>query len=409
MRLFVVLGGAIALVVAAGAWLLLGNTYTVQVALPSATNVIKGGTVQLNGFQAGSVSDIQAQQDQAILTLKIDREYAPLHDGAKVLVPWKALLGERVVDITDGPSSAAPIPNHGLIQGQMPKPTEVDQVLNTLDAPTLAHLKSLVNQLADTTTGHEADINATLQQAGPSLKAIGGVLDAVGTDGPAIQQLVTQTNNLTGAFARHQTDVRTIVDQLTRLTSLAASRQQQFRDSLNALPPTLRTAKTTLDKVPPVADKTIPLLHDLDPATDKLKSVSRNLRPLLHDLRPVAADLRPTLRSLSRLLDYAPELLDTAHKSAVPDLTQTLDNLGGPLNFLRPYTPEVMGWMSNWGSAFSGFDSNGHYSRFTLQTGLTTFNQNPGIVPPGFRETPYPLPGQNGGQPWKDAFGSGVR
>src|SRR2546423_954167 len=125
MRLFVVLGGAIALVVAAGAWLLLGNTYTVQVALPSATNVIKGGTVQLNGFQAGTVSDIEAQQDQALLTLKIDREYAPLHDGAKVLVPWKALLGERVIDITDGPSSAAPIPNHGLIQGQMPKPTEV--------------------------------------------------------------------------------------------------------------------------------------------------------------------------------------------------------------------------------------------------------------------------------------------
>lgn len=408
MRLFVVLGGAIALVIATGAWLLLGNSYTVQVALPSATNVIKGGTVQLNGFTVGSVSDIEAVNDQAILTLKINRDFAPLHEGAQVVVPWKALLGERLIEITDGPTSGATIPNNGLIKGQMPKATEVDQVLNALDAPTLDHLKSLVNQLNDTTSGHEADINATLQAAGPSLKAIGGVLDAVGTDGPAIQQLATQLNNLTGAFAAHQTDVRTIVDQLSQLTSLAASRQQQFRDSLSALPPTLRTAKTTLDKVPPVADKAIPLLNDLEPATDKLRSVSHNLRPLLHDLRPAVRDLRPTLTSLSRLFDYTPDLLDSAH-GTLPDLTDALDNLSGPLNFLRPYTPEAAGWLSNWGSAFSPIDGDGHYARIQAQEGAATFTANPGIIPPGYREDPYPAPGANGGTPWTDAFGSGVR
>ena len=161
MRLYVVLGGAIALVIA-GVWFLAGNTYTVKVALPSATNIVNGATVQLNGFEVGSVSKIQAQENQAILELKIDRDYAPLHEGAVVLVPFKALLGERVVDITDGPSTNAAIPNHGLIVGQMPKPTEFDQILNTLDRPTLDHLKSLVNGLDDTVKGHEGDVNATL-------------------------------------------------------------------------------------------------------------------------------------------------------------------------------------------------------------------------------------------------------
>ena len=261
------------------------------------------------------------------------------------------------------------IPNHGLIRGQMPKPTEIDQVLNALDGPTLDHLKSLVNQLNDTTGGHEADINATLQAAGPSLKSIGGVLDSVGTDGPAIQQLAIQLNNLTGAFAAHQTDVRTIVDQLTRLVSQAAGKQQQFREALTVLPPTLRTAKGTLDKIPPVADKTVPLLHDLDPATRKLRSVAGNLRPLLNDLRPAVQDLRPTLRSLDRLFDYAPDLLNSAH-GTLPDLTNALNNLSGPLNFLRPYTPEASGWISNWGSAFSATDSDGHYARIQAQQGL---------------------------------------
>ena len=407
MRLYVVLGGAIALVIA-GVWFLAGNTYTVKVALPSATNIVNGATVQLNGFEVGSVSKIQAQENQAILELKIDRDYAPLHEGAVVLVPFKALLGERVVDITDGPSTNAAIPNHGLIVGQMPKPTEFDQILNTLDRPTLDHLKSLVNGLDDTVKGHEGDVNATLQASGPALQALGGVLDAIGTDGPAIRALVTRLNELTGTVANHQSDVRTVVTQLTRLTSLAASRQQQLRDSLSALPPTLETAKSTLDKVPPVAHEVVPLLHDLDPATERLESVADNLHGLLKDLRPTLHDLKPTIRDLNELFDNTPGLFDDYNKTA-PELTKALDNLSEPLDFLRPYTPEAIGWLSNWNSAFANYDSNGHFARIFVQAGSTSLMGNPGVIPPGVRVTPYPAPGQNGGTPWTDAFGSGVR
>lgn len=407
MRLYVLLGGAIALVIA-GVWFLTGNSYTVKVVLPEATNIVEGGTVQLNGFQAGKVSSIEAQGNQAVLQLQINRKYAPLHEGAVVLVAWKALLGERLVDITDGPSRNATIPNHGLIVGKMPQPTELDQILNTLDAPTLAHLRSLVNGLDSTLKGHEGDVNATLRASGPALRALGGVLDAVGTDGPAIRALVTRLNQLSGTVADHQADVRTIVTQLTRLTSLAASRQQQLRDSLSALPPTLETARTTLDKVPPVADQVVPLLHDLDPATARLRSVADNLHPLLRDLRPTLRELRPTLAALSRLLDHTPGLLDSAH-GTFPQLTRTLEVLSGPLDFLRPYTPEATGWLSNWNSAFAAFDSNGHYARIFVQAGSTSLMGNPGIVPPGVRLNPYPAPGQNGGTPWTDAFGSGVR
>jgi phospholipid/cholesterol/gamma-HCH transport system substrate-binding protein len=263
--------------------------------------------------------------------------------------------------------------------------------------------------LDDTVKGHEADVNATLQASGPALQALGGVLDAVGTDGPAIRALVTRLNELTGTVADHQNDVRTIVTQLTRLTSLAASRQQQLRDSLSALPPTLETAKTTLDKVPPVAHKVVPLLHDLDPATEKLESVAGNLNPLLKDLRPALHDLRPTLRDLNELFDNTPGLLDSYNNGAAQGLTEALDNLSDPLDFLRPYTPEAIGWLSNWNSAFANYDSNGHFARIFVQAGSTSLMGNPGIVPPGVRVTPYPAPGQNGGTPWTDAFGSGVR
>jgi phospholipid/cholesterol/gamma-HCH transport system substrate-binding protein len=399
---------ALAVVLAAGGWLLFGRSYTVTVALASATNMVPGGTVQRNGFTVGSITGIEARGDQALVTLSLDQDVAPLHEGAVVTVPWKALLGERIVEITDGPASNATIPDHGLIPGRMAKPTEVDHILNTLDPPTLEHLRSLVNQLDDTTKGHEADLNASLKTAGPALAALGGVLDAVGTDGPAIRELVVRLDQLTGTFAQHQDDVRAVVTQLGRLTAQAADQQGQLRAGLRELPGTLRTAQATLERVPPVADKAVPLLHDLRPATEHLEPFAADLRPLLRDLRPTVRELRPTLVALSGLLDRAPDLLDSAH-GTFPQLTEALDQLATPLDFLRPYTPEAIGWLSNWNSAFAGYDANGHYARIWVQTGPATLMPNPGVVPPGIRDDPHPAPGQNGGAPWTDAYGSHVR
>jgi phospholipid/cholesterol/gamma-HCH transport system substrate-binding protein len=410
MRRFVVWGAVAAVVIAAAVYFLVGNSYTVQVALPEATNMVEGGTLQLNGFEAGSIGKIEAVDNQALVQLHIDSDFAPLHDGAVVTVPWKALLGERVVNITDGPKSNAAIPNHGMIPGKMAAPTELDMVLNALDKPTLDHLRSLVNQLNNTSRGHETEMNATLLAAGPTVEALGGVLDAIGTNGPAIRGLVVHVNSLVGTFARHQQDVRQVVTQLDRLTELAAQREQKLRVALHDLPPVLHETQGTLDRIPPVAAKAIPLLHDLEPASRRLIPFGHYLKPVLRDLRPTVRDLRPTLQALADLLrrEYAPRLLDDSYEM-FPQLTHALHNLSDPLDFLRPYTPEAMGWISNWNSAFSAYDGNGHFARIWPNQGPMTPVVNPGVIPPGVRLNPFPLPGENGNSPWKDAFGSSVR
>lgn len=407
MRLFAVLGGAIVLVVA-GIWLLTGQSYTVNVALPSATNIIKGGIVTVNGFQAGAVTDIKAVNGQALLTLEVTSAYVPLHEGAVVTVPFKALLGERYVDIKDGPASNTTIPQDGTITGVMQSPVEVDQVFNSLDPPTLAHVRALVNDLDATVRGHESDINASVTAAGPALNAVGNVLNAVGTDGPAIRALVTRLNGLVGTLSDRQQDIRTIVTEFSRMSALAAQHEGELRQGLRQLPPTLRTARATLDKIPGTADKAVPLLEDAKAPTHTLISVARNLRPLFGELRPTLDDLAPTLSSLEKLLDNTPGLLNSAH-DATPDLTDLVGYLDKPLSFLRPYTPEAIGWLSNWNSAFSSYDSNGKYFRVYVQGGPTTPTANPGLLPPGVSINPYPMPGQNGGTPWIDAYGSGIR
>jgi phospholipid/cholesterol/gamma-HCH transport system substrate-binding protein len=384
------------------------SSYRIHAVLPSAVNIVEGGALLVNGFESGTVSAIEVRDGQAYLTLDLDRDVAPLHDGATVTIGWKAVLSERSVQITDGPSDNVEIPDGGFLVGTMPKATEVDDVLAALDAPTRDRLRSLVGDLDGALTGNEQHLNATLRTSGPAVAALGRVLQAIGTDGPAIRNLVVRLNDMMTTLSDRDVQVRTVVEQLARFTEETSARDGQLRDTLTELPPTLRAARTTLDRVPGVVEEVAPLLDDLRPATQKLGSVSRNLRPLLADLRPLTADLRPTLAAAQDLLGRTPGLLDVAHDT-LPGLTTAVGNLQEPAAVLRPLMPEVVAWASHWGSAHANYDGHGNYSRVYFQEGSTSVDQMPSVLPPGITYDPYPLPGAFSGEPWGDAFGDGVR
>lgn len=410
MRLVKFLVPAVVVLLVAAAVVLFVDTraYRVTVALPEAPNLIKGGTVLVNGFEAGSIADIAVKDGKAVLDLSINHDVGPLHQGATVKVGWRAVLGERELGIEDGPENAPTIPDGGTIQGEMPDPVEVDRVLSALDPPTRAHLAGLVKNLDGTLKGQEQNVNQTIATAGPTLDALGNVMRGLGDDGPAINNLVTRTSDVVDVLVKRDQDVRTIVSQLTASSQASAAQSDQIAATLQRLPHTLTTATNTLDDVPGTVDKTVPLLDDLRPVTDKLPQFSKNLSPVLANLRPAAAQLRPTLQSLSNLLDYTPALLDSAHAVA-PGTDKFLSDVQPALPALRPYTPELVGWLSNWGSATANYDVNGHYMRSSINEGPTSLNADPGIIPPGISQDPYPVPGSLENQPWTDAFGSAAR
>ncbi|MCQ4079206.1 MCE family protein [Streptomyces sp. RB6PN25] len=391
-----------------GAWSALRPSYHASVLLASADNLTTGGWVTVNGFKAGKIDSITVQDGKALVGFTLDSRDAPLHDGAKVTVEWEALLGERWVEIQDGPKSDATIPSGGMIPGQQATPVNLDQVLNALDPPTRQRLASLVNQLNDAVRGHEGDTNATLLAAGPALSSLGQVLSSLGSDGPAMHDLVSQLNKMVGTLSARDQDIRGVIDDLSKTTSATVGQRQQLAAALQALPSTLDTAQNTLNDVPGAANKAVPLLNDLRPATNQLPTVAQHLEPVLTNLTPLVERLGPTLTAAQALLQYTPDLLDSAN-ATLPGITNTTSYLQPALNYLRPYTPELAGWFSEWSGNGSRYDANGHFVRFYPQEGATTFSDNPGVVPPGSVYEPYPLPGQNVNQPWTDAWGGTAR
>lgn len=384
-----VVGGVV--VVASGA----AEPYRVSAVLPAGNpNLIPGAPIYVDGFDAGKIESVRPEEGHAVVEVSIDDDLAPLHAGAFFHVQWKAVVGERLLFVEDGPKSNAEVPDGGMVRGDFPKPTEVADVLAALDEPTRARLTSLVGTLQNTVTGHEQDLNSTVQTAGPALAAVGSVLRGVGTDGPAINKLVTDLNGTVDTLAERQQDVGAVIDELSTSARATAGEREQLRVALAKLPPTLKTAQGTLGKVPGVTDEALPLLEDLRPATEKLPGVSEQLAPLLADLRPLVADLKPTLEAASALLDRTPGLLDSSNRS-LPGLAELAGGYAPVLESLRPYTPEAVGFLTTWGSAGQNYDANGRYMRIFAEAGTTTPTvYPPGVTPPGIERETAPAPGQ---------------
>jgi phospholipid/cholesterol/gamma-HCH transport system substrate-binding protein len=401
------LAGAAAVAVVAGGFSLVGDdSYEVNLVMPSAAQLSERTPVWVNGHHAGQVTNLAVKDGKAVVTVEIDDDFAPLHDGTTSRVEWVSAVGERVLTVYPGKSGNAQIPEGAFVETKS-RQVEVDQVLATLDAPTRKRLTSLFAELNKTVGGHEADLKATIEGAAGTVGALGEVLRAVGDDGPAIRSLVRQLSNLTGLAASRRGDIADTVHNLNLLSAAVAGQQTSLSQTLDRLPEVLRTARGTLGKVPAASTETVGLLEDLKPATALLPGVGANLAPTLVDLRPTVAELRPLLGAADLLLQQTPGLLDSTHQ-VLPTFTDFVRDLGPALSFLRPYTPEGVGGLHNWGQAFAPYDGAGHTWAGLLAPGTNALNES--FVPlPTSRQNPEPKPGQPVGQPWTDATGSEIR
>ncbi|MFL6089605.1 MAG: MlaD family protein [Aeromicrobium sp.] len=396
-----------AALVCGGAMLASANNYQVALVMPNANNLFNGSSVMRDGFQAGTVKKVEVVDGKAKVTLDLDDSFGHLHDGVQAQVLWKGVLGERVVALHDGPKKNTEIPSGALLTDVTAEPVELSEVLSALDAPTRTRLNTLIKNINATTSGHEGDMREALITAGPAVKELGGLLADLGADGEATKQILTQSNNTMEILSARQRTLAQVVGDLSGMSASVVKEHAELGQTLNELPGVLDEGEKTFKVVPDAVDETIPLLKDLEPATDKLASTSKHLKPVLQDLRPAVHDLAPSLASLAELLNRTPAMMN-AGVQTFPDLNKALEGTQPAVKFLRPYTPEFMGWLSNWGSAGANYDVNGHYARFHILSGTESVvpSSSPGL---GVTQNLTPKPGDPVGQPWQDAYGDGLR
>ena len=134
---------AAAAVLVGGTALLNDSNYQVDLVMPSAAQISKRTPVWVNGHHAGQVSNLRVMNGKAVVTVSIDDDFAPLHDGTTTRVEWTSAVGERVLTVYPGPAENAEIHDGAFVEVKGSQ-IEVDQVLQTLDAKTRQRLTSLL-------------------------------------------------------------------------------------------------------------------------------------------------------------------------------------------------------------------------------------------------------------------------
>jgi phospholipid/cholesterol/gamma-HCH transport system substrate-binding protein len=409
-----------------------GDTHSYHVLFQNAGQLVKDDDVQVGGRRVGSVQDIKLTNDnQADVKISIDSGYAPLREGTTALIRQTSLSGvaNRYIALTMAPNNNRALSNGATIGAEKStSPVDLDQLFDTLDKPTRKGLQEIIQGGATQYEGKGELANQAAEYFNPALSTTRALVDQVTKDQDALSALLSNGADVTQALSERSDDITNLVTNANKTTAAIAQERAALSKDLERLPLTLRRANTTFVNLRSTLDDLDVLVAASKPATKDLAPLFRQLRPLVRDARPTIADLRTLINQpgadndLTDLLNKAPSLTRNA-TPAFNDATVALQKSIPVLSFIRPYTPELVGFLRDFGQGASNYDANGHYARIQPMFSPYSFVDNPagGLLVPqspigkltgtSTRNTTRcpgaaSQPAQDGSAPWRDTDGN---
>jgi phospholipid/cholesterol/gamma-HCH transport system substrate-binding protein len=390
-----------------------GDDYSVTADFENASQLVTGNQVVVGGVPVGSVQDISlGPHGQALVKFSVDSDYAPLRAGTAAQIRETSLssIAGRQVQLTLPPTnSTAPyIPDGGEIPlSDTTSEVDLDQLFNTLSPKTIKDFKHVIQGFDISYEGSAKQANQGFKYLNPLLSTSRRVFDQLTRNTPTLERLLVDTSSLSGALSQRAPQITDLIHNLD-LTMNALGRQKvALGAAIHKLPGFMREANTTFVNLRAALD-------DLDPLVSASKPVAKRLRPWFHILRGTAHDAVPTIIDLQNIIrrpgpqndlveltrdavplrnagvgsgspdcgqnpstDYARAADGSFSQGALGESLCALRNGLPPLAFLRPYTPELVGWFNGFGT--SGIvDANGGVGR--IETTLNAFS----FSTPGF-------------------------
>jgi phospholipid/cholesterol/gamma-HCH transport system substrate-binding protein len=421
--------GAIAVV---AVLLLRGSgTHTYEARFQNAGQLVKGDDVQVGGRRIGTIDDISLTSDnQAAVTFSVDNAFAPLRRGTTALIRQTSLSGvaNRYLTLTMAPNNAKALADGATIGSEKTTtPVDLDQLFNSLDPKTLKALQEVIQGSAAQYDGKGQQANAAAEYLNPALSTTRRVVNELTRDQQSLSDFLASGADVTSALSERSDDITNLVTNANATASAIGDEREALSSSLQALPVTLRRANTTFVNLRSTLDDLDTLVDASKPATKDLAPLFRALRPLVRDARPTIADLRTLIsrsgsdNDLIDLLHKTPAL-EQAAKPAFASSTEALRKSIPVLSFIRPYTPELVGFLRDFGQGAANYDANGHYARIQPMFTPFSFVDNPAgglLLPqsPASRITGVSTgnvarcpgaasqPAADGSAPWRDTNG----
>jgi phospholipid/cholesterol/gamma-HCH transport system substrate-binding protein len=348
-----------------------GGGYEVSATFANGGQLVKGNQVEVGGRPVGTVNGIELTNDgRARVTMTLD-EFSPLHEGTRATIRANSLSGiaNRYVSLDLGPNSAPKIDDGGQIHADATTaPVDLDQLFNTLDKDTRKGLQQVVQGSAAQIDGKSKQGSESLLYLSPALSSSSDLINEILRDRVSFQRLVSDTSRVVTAVAERRNDLSSLVGNANTTAAAIGDENVALARGLDLLPGTLRNANTTFVNLRSTLDDLDVLTNESKPATRRLAPFLRALRPLVHDAQPTIHDLRLLIRKpgpnndLIELTRKAPRLQSLSSR-VFPRSVDALQQTQPVLEYIRPYSPDLTGWITKFGQGASNYDANGHYAR----------------------------------------------
>lgn len=252
-----------------------GSSTEYSAVFTDVSRLKEGQSVRVAGIRVGTVNSITLQSDKKVV-VKFDTDHnVVLTEGTRVAVRYLNLVGDRYLELLDGPGSPKPLP----ADAQIP----VNRTAPALD------LDLLLGGLKPVTQGLNAqDVNALTS----------GLLKIFQGQGGTLESLFAKTTSFSNALADNDQTVQQLIDNLNVVIGTISKDGSQFSgavDRLERLVSGLSDDRNTIGS-----------------AIDALDSGTASLADLLSSARPPLAGTIDQLNRLAPILDNDKDRIDAA-------------------------------------------------------------------------------------------------
>lgn len=267
-----------------------GPTNGYSAVFTDASRLKAGDTVRVAGIRVGTVKDISLRADKKVLVkFDADRSVA-LTTGTKAAIRYLNLVGDRYLELVDGPGSTKLMP----IGSQIPP----ERTAPALDLDLLlGGLKPVIQGL------NPRDVNALTSS----------LLQVLQGQGPTLDSLFAKSSSFTNSLADNNQVIQELIDDLKTVLGTLSKDHDQFAGSIDQL------------------DQLVGgLAHDRDPIGTAISSLDQGTASMAALLSQARPPLHGTVEQVSRLADIFDSDKDRldANIQRLPEIYRKLARVG---------------------------------------------------------------------------------
>jgi phospholipid/cholesterol/gamma-HCH transport system substrate-binding protein len=331
--------------------------YEIKVPFNEATQLAEQSDVRISGVDIGKVQSIALAPNgkQALATVDVDDQYAPLPLSTRAILRTKTLLGETYIELTPGDRDGPKLEDGGTVpEANVAESVQLDEIFRTFDPETRAAFQSWMQEAAVAINGQGQSLSYAIGEFEPTFTDLDKLFRILDTQRVAVGQLFRNGAATFRALRGREGELASLIQSSNAVFQTTAQRDHDIEALFRAFPTFQDESRLTLNRLKTFAVNTDPLMRQLVPAAEQLS-------PTLIAFSKLAPEAKGFFDGLAPVIAQAPVAFPALRKlfrDDFPPLLRAVDpflrNLNPILTGLNLYKSEVTSFFGNLAATFSG-------------------------------------------------------